>query len=920
MNNHLRKLFLISLGLLAFLAWHWADWKTNQVQADIDQIYELHFAQLADGGGYATQFLLVNPSDTDITCTIDLFHSSGTPLPLALNSYTDSSFTMGIKARGTLILRSGNQGTQTKTGWARVRSTNPIGGSLIYSYTVNGKIQGEAGLDPSVPAESFRLSLDMQNGYLAGLAVANPNPIPVSLSLTLYDSGGNPLAWSNRVLNALEHYAQLPAEIFPSYNFYNFTGSIVVRAPENVVIGTTLRFDAGVNVLASIPVIDPSSNPEAEILNFPQIADGAGYGTTFCLVNPNDHAISAQLDFFNQQGTPLAIALFGRSKAGSHPITLPAHGTAFLYTLNASANHTDIGWARVTADGPIGGSAIYLFQSGGRALSQAGINPAIAATEFVLPVDQTGGMLSGLAVANPSTNGSVTLFLTLFDNEGMQKGTTATRVLQERRQFALMLNQLFPEVNMSNFTGSVVVKAEGGKVAGTTLRFSGDLSVFASIPVISGIPVAAVPSSTTSTSTTSTTSSTTTSSTLAPLHQIQGSLDSPKNGATVSGVGGGSGWAVLISGKTGTLPTKVELMVDGTAAAIAQLGIARTDVRGYFATQGITVPDNTGYKFSWASFTYAAGSHTLAIRATDSVGQTYEIARIEVNLPAGNNNLHSTDSILGKLRAIPAGTFTQGSPNEEVGRVRTNEQQFLHTLTRNLLVMETEVTRQMWTDLRAVQVSLPSDPSYSTSSGTLPVEKVTWYEAVLFANLLSLQRGLQRVYYVDSTFSTPVTSTNYQTDAVYANWSANGYRLPAEGEWEYLTRAGTTTPFSIGEPAYNGSTSTTCDLGVLTALEGVAWFCANADKTTHPAGSKAGNPWGMKDVHGNVREWVWDWYLSYSATSQTDFRGPVTGTNRVYRGGDLNNTAQTMRSAFRGYQTPDRRSNLVGFRLVRLQP
>lgn len=906
-NSHKNAFLFLLLSLVvlvSYLPWRMIGW----AQADTAQSYEIYFAQLADGGGYATQFLLVNPSDVDVSCTLDLFRSNGLPWALTLNGATDSSFALGIRARGTLILKSGNQGGETQVGWARVRSTNPIGGSLIYSYQAGGRVLGEAGLDPSVPCESFRLSLDTQNDYLAGLAIANPNPMPVSLSLILYDSGGNSLASSNRSLGSMEHFARLPAEIFPSYNFYNFTGSIAVQAPESVVVGTTLRFDAGVNVLASIPVIDLSGNPEPQILNFAQIADGAGYATTFCLVNPNAQAINAQLDFFRQDGTPLALALFGRPAAGSHSVTLPAYGASFLYTLNANAGRTDVGWAQVTANGPIGGSVVYSFTRETRVISQAGINPAMAATDFVLPVDQTGGMLAGLAVANPSASGSVTLYLTLFDHEGRQRGTTATWSLQARRQFALMLDQLFPGVNMTNFIGSMVVKAEGGRVAGTTLRFSGDLSVFASIPVISGIPIAGVPSTITTTTSTSTTS--TTSTTLAPAKRAQGSLDSPKNGATVSGVGSGSGWAVLIEGKTGTLPAKIELLVDGTAVAIAHKGIARPDVKSYFSGQGITVPDNTGYRFSWASFVYAAGAHTLVIRLTDGSGQTYELTRIGVNLPPGNNNLHSTSSIVGNLRAIPAGTFLQGGGT-------TNH--FLNTLTRNFLVTETEISRKMWADLRAASPTLPLDPSDTNVSNYLPypVNSITWYQAVLFANLLSVHQGLTRAYYKDGNFTQPLDSSNYKIDPIYCNFNANGYRLPTDGEWEFATRAGTTGTFSVDEPNYNDTTDTSCVSGVLSVLQQVAWFCANSNSTTQPVGALAPNPWGLKDVHGNVSEWTWDWDIRYPEADAVDYSGPSTGRLHAARGGSYRFGAIYLQSAYRGGYLPDTVNPLIGFRLVR---
>lgn len=230
----------------------------------------------------------------------------------------------------------------------------------------------------------------------------------------------------------------------------------------------------------------------------------------------------------------------------------------------------------------------------------------------------------------------------------------------------------------------------------------------------------------------------------------------------------------------------------------------------------------------------------------------------------------------------------------------------------------------MWADLKAVQPTLPDDPSDPAYSATMahPVQQVTWYEAILFANLLSKQQGLTPCCYVDETFTTVVDETNYISDGVFFNYFADGYRLPTDAEREYAARAGTTGAFSMHEPNYSINTCVTCEPNPpLNVLDDIAWWCGNSDTGSgpmaHPVGTKLPNPWGLYDMHGNVLEWCWDWFGEYPSGSVTDPTGPITYISRVMRGGSWLSPALFVRSAARGSFTADRRLNDIGFRLVR---
>ncbi len=267
---------------------------------------------------------------------------------------------------------------------------------------------------------------------------------------------------------------------------------------------------------------------------------------------------------------------------------------------------------------------------------------------------------------------------------------------------------------------------------------------------------------------------------------------------------------------------------------------------------------------------------------------------------------------------IPPDIWTRGSPPDEPCRM-PDEVQHQITLTQGFYMMPTEVTRQMWADLRADQPTLPADPSDTSISSTTyhPVQRVSWHKALLFANLMSVRDGFTRCYYKDAAYTVPVDATNYSEGTFFGNFDTDGYRLPTEAEWEYAARAGTTGPFSSHEPFYNSDNCMECD-PFFDVLDSIAWWCWNAFGTAHKVATKLPNPWGLYDMHGNVQEWCWDWHDSYSSEPVIDPKGPSTGTYRMMRGGCWNSYPLFCRSADRRRKSvPAARSNTRGFRLAR---
>jgi formylglycine-generating enzyme required for sulfatase activity len=136
------------------------------------------------------------------------------------------------------------------------------------------------------------------------------------------------------------------------------------------------------------------------------------------------------------------------------------------------------------------------------------------------------------------------------------------------------------------------------------------------------------------------------------------------------------------------------------------------------------------------------------------------------------------------------------------------------------------------------------------------------------------------------------------------------YRLPTEAEWEYAARAETTGAYCFGDDA--------------TQLAQYAWYADNARGTTHPVGQLQPNAWGLYDMHGNVWEWVQDWYDSqeYARRTATDIAivdpaGPAAGSLRVNRGGGWRDAARFCRAAVRGSSAPGNHGDALSFRLLR---
>jgi formylglycine-generating enzyme required for sulfatase activity len=269
---------------------------------------------------------------------------------------------------------------------------------------------------------------------------------------------------------------------------------------------------------------------------------------------------------------------------------------------------------------------------------------------------------------------------------------------------------------------------------------------------------------------------------------------------------------------------------------------------------------------------------------------------------------------------INGGTFTMGSPANEPGRFGDEGPQHQVTVSsfdigKNQVTVgefrrfveatgyRTDAEKGgggwVWTgnDFEMILDANWKNP-YFRQGDKHPVVLVSWNDAVQYCNWLSGQEGLMLAYMVSGTIVT-------------LNPNADGYRLPTEAEWEYACRAGTTTPFSTGDNITTNQAN----------YDGNNPYNNNAKggyrRRTSPVESFAPNAWGLHDMHGNVNEWCWDLFGSYSSRAQTDPTGVSSGSLRVARGGSWLDYGEDLRSAFRCGIDPNSQGSYIGFRLVR---
>ena len=350
---------------------------------------------------------------------------------------------------------------------------------------------------------------------------------------------------------------------------------------------------------------------------------------------------------------------------------------------------------------------------------------------------------------------------------------------------------------------------------------------------------------------------------------------------------------------------KTKRSVREALLALAVLGVLGFGIVG--CDNGSTDVDNTGgHVHEWDEWTVktpasilAAGeeqrickldaSHTdeRAIARLTSLIETVEVLGGSFMYGRNGTTIHEDDTL------TPVSTFNMGKHPVTQGQWKA--------------VMEENPSVFDGTNKRDFVNGgyIAATPTFNRDN--LPVEAVSWYDVLVFANKLSEQDGLQPAYKIKESTdpavwgAVPETNNDAAWDAVEVVTGANGWRLPSEYQWEFAAKGGRNLKDYTGTEAdtyflYSGSN--------LDELGDFAVHYENSEGRTHEVGERKPNELGLYDMSGNVLEWCFE-------------MRDETSANRVIRGGSWFNSAPTARSANRGSERPFIRYSNIGFRLVR---
>ena len=285
---------------------------------------------------------------------------------------------------------------------------------------------------------------------------------------------------------------------------------------------------------------------------------------------------------------------------------------------------------------------------------------------------------------------------------------------------------------------------------------------------------------------------------------------------------------------------------------------------------------------------------------------TYSVVCVD---KAGNKSAAATKRVLVGIAApegfvyVDGGSFSMGGSAGVYGSSAVQK-----VSLSDFYMCDRSVTQGEFEEVMGANPSCFQEDSVKNK----PVERVNWYAAIAYCNKRSIAEGFEPCYEVKGikdwkklSYDEIPVSSNKNWDKAVCDWTASGYRLPTEAEWEFAARGGS----SGNGYEYSGSNS----------VDDVAWYRGNSGNMTHEVRLKTENDLGIYDMSGNVMEWCWDWFGDFSGTDCENPRGAESGSGRVVRGGSWDDYASSCSVSFRKSIPPGYSdiSGHLGIRVVR---
>lgn len=451
----------------------------------------LFFAHFVNGNNFTSTMTFSNPSTTQpVNGTVNFLNDQGQPLSISINGKQTAPTTLfSLPPLGSTSLTTDGKG-DLQTGAVQVNASSAIVGVLYLN--VSGL--GMAGASESAPSLAFITAAERHanQGFNTGIAIHNPSSSTAQVTLSLRGLNGREVTGGSRTekLAAGGHFAKFIHELFPNADTMNFQGTLVITAMSANksdfamdssmvrIVATAMQTGSSPGEITTLPVVAIDPPPASYGSFFPQWINGSGSSSSLFLINPLSKTVRGEVDFFDDEGQPMSFAVNGHAAANHFSFSLPPKGGA-VFTTGGEGNLRS-GSARVSAHSSIA-SLLRL------SVPRLGLTGASASTPLpglLVPVSQSSSKGVRTSVAILATDSAVSFGLTLRNPNGepLPKGQTRMALLAHGR-IARFVEELFPQADLSEFEGSLVITPEGGTVAATAMRIGSKLGELTALPV-----------------------------------------------------------------------------------------------------------------------------------------------------------------------------------------------------------------------------------------------------------------------------------------------------------------------------------------------------------------------------------------------------------------------------------------------------